>query len=166
MKIRELMEAVSSTSSAESKLAKLGRVLMDKAVTTKDDELSNAMARLGDALTQYGTTFGARNPQELVKKAGMPMEMIQKMLAFAEKVLAKEGDPASKTPDPSQDERNIESSIYASESATAGATSAGNVAVGAIYPNKPAKAKKNKDGTVKNALDMSANLMTGGSIKR
>ena len=52
------------------------------------------------------------------------------------------------------------------ETATAGATSAGNVAVGAVYKNKPAKQAKNKDGTAKNALDMKANLLTGGSIKR
>ena len=52
------------------------------------------------------------------------------------------------------------------ETATVGATSAANVSVGAVYKNKPAKAAKNKDGTVKNALDMKANLMTGGSIKR
>ena len=53
-----------------------------------------------------------------------------------------------------------------SESATAGATSAANVAIGPVYKNKPAKAAKNKDGTVKNAQDMDANLLTGGSIKR
>jgi hypothetical protein len=53
-----------------------------------------------------------------------------------------------------------------SEDATAGATSAANVSVGAVYKNKPAKQAKNKDGTAKNALDMKANLMTGGSIKR
>jgi len=53
------------------------------------------------------------------------------------------------------------------ESATAGATSAGNMAVGAVYPNKKGKTYKNKDGTAKNALDVKgANLMTGGSIKR
>lgn len=52
------------------------------------------------------------------------------------------------------------------ESATAGATSAANVGVGAVYKNKPAKAAKNKDGTVKNAQDMKTNLLTGGSIKR
>lgn len=52
------------------------------------------------------------------------------------------------------------------ETATAGATSAGNVAVGAVYKNKPAKQAKNKDGTAKNALDLKANLLTGGSIKR
>ncbi len=56
---------------------------------------------------------------------------------------------------------------HVGESATAGATSAGNMAVGAVYPNKKGKTFKNKDGTVKNALDVKgANLMTGGSIKR
>jgi hypothetical protein len=58
------------------------------------------------------------------------------------------------------------SSEDVAESATAGATSAANVAVGPVYKNKPAKAAKNKDGTVKNALDMNANLLTGGSLKR
>jgi hypothetical protein len=51
------------------------------------------------------------------------------------------------------------------ESATAGATSAANVGVGAVYKNKPAKTPKNKDGTVKNALDLKGtNLLTGGSL--
>lgn len=53
------------------------------------------------------------------------------------------------------------------ESASAGATSAGNVTVGAVYKNKPGKTYRNKDGTAKNALDIKgANLLTGGSIKR
>jgi hypothetical protein len=52
------------------------------------------------------------------------------------------------------------------ESADAGTTSAANMAVGPVYKNKPPKQPKNKDGTAKNALDMDANLMTGGSIKR
>jgi hypothetical protein len=50
------------------------------------------------------------------------------------------------------------------ETATAGATSSGNVGVGLVYPNKPVKVAKNKNGTVKNALDMGNNLITGGSI--
>ncbi len=50
------------------------------------------------------------------------------------------------------------------ETATAGSTSAGNISVGAIYPNKPIKSKKKKDGTVVNALDINNNLLTGGSI--
>jgi hypothetical protein len=52
------------------------------------------------------------------------------------------------------------------EEATGGSTSAGNVSVGPIYKNKPAKQAKNKDGTAKNALDLDVPLMTGGSIKR
>jgi hypothetical protein len=52
------------------------------------------------------------------------------------------------------------------EEPTAGATSTANVQVGPVYKNKPVKAAKNKDGTVKNALDMDANLLTGGSLKR
>ena len=53
------------------------------------------------------------------------------------------------------------------EYASAGSTSAGSIAGGPMYPNKPTKQRKNKDGTVKNALDMKdASLLTGGSIKR
>jgi hypothetical protein len=53
------------------------------------------------------------------------------------------------------------------ETATAGATSSANVAVGAVYKNKAGKTPKNKDGTAKNALDLKGtNLLTGGSIKR
>ena len=51
------------------------------------------------------------------------------------------------------------------ETATAGATSAGNVAIGAVYKNKPGNTAKNKDGTAKNALDLKGtNLLTGGSL--
>ena len=52
------------------------------------------------------------------------------------------------------------------ESGTVGGTTAANVGVGAVYKNRPVKASKNKDGTVKNAQDMDVNLLTGGSIKR
>lgn len=53
-----------------------------------------------------------------------------------------------------------------SEVATTGATSAGNVSMGAVYKNKQGKTPKEKNGTAKNALDYNANLLTGGSIKR
>jgi hypothetical protein len=57
--------------------------------------------------------------------------------------------------------------ILIKETATTGATSAGNVSVGAVYKNKTGKTLKNKDGTAKNALDIKgANLLTGGSLKR
>lgn len=52
------------------------------------------------------------------------------------------------------------------ETATAGATSAANVSVGAVYPNKPGKQpKKKKGGIAPNALDIKGgNLLTGGSL--
>lgn len=52
------------------------------------------------------------------------------------------------------------------EMADVGGTNAHAVSVGAIYKNKPGKTPKNKDGTAKNALDMKANLLTGGSIAK
>lgn len=68
------------------------------------------------------------------------------------------------TKKPNDDEQSFtEDSLE--ESATAGATSAANVSIGPTYKNKPAKAAKNPDGTVKNAQDMKGtNLITGGSI--
>jgi hypothetical protein len=52
------------------------------------------------------------------------------------------------------------------ETATAGATSAGNVSVGVVYPNvKGKQPKKRKGGTAPNALDMKGgNLLSGGSL--
>lgn len=52
------------------------------------------------------------------------------------------------------------------ETATAGATSAANVAVGAVYPNVPGKQPKKKKGKLApNALDIKgASLITGGSL--
>jgi hypothetical protein len=53
-----------------------------------------------------------------------------------------------------------------SEATDTATTNAASMGVGPVYKNKPPKQPKNKDGTAKNALDMDANLMTGGSIKR
>lgn len=64
------------------------------------------------------------------------------------------------------DVKHKKQAIPMDETATAGSTSAANVSVGAVYKNKAGKTPKNKDGTAKNALDMKANLLTGGSIKR
>ena len=51
------------------------------------------------------------------------------------------------------------------ESATAGAMSSSDFSVGVVYKNKPGKTAKNKDGTVKNALDLKGtSLLTGGSV--
>jgi len=72
------------------------------------------------------------------------------------KKAAKQGDAKHKNKD-----------YEMAESASAGATSAANVGVGPVYPNKTGKTNKNKDGTTKNALDVKGtNLLTGGSLKR
>lgn len=64
-----------------------------------------------------------------------------------------------------QDYEDIVAKESISETATAGSTSSANVNVGAVYKNKPGKTAKNKDGTAKNALDMTGtNLLTGGSL--
>jgi hypothetical protein len=81
-----LNEGSMEATSTEKKLANYGRILMDQAVTQKDDALSNMMSKVGDALTRYGTTFGARSLEELVKKTGTSPNIIKKLLAYAEKI--------------------------------------------------------------------------------
>jgi len=70
----------------QRKLANLGRVLMDLAATTKDDALSNMMAKVGNELTNYGATFGPSSLDELVKKTGASKGVIQKLLQHAQAV--------------------------------------------------------------------------------
>ena len=70
----------------QRKLANIGRVLMDQAASTKDDNLSNVMAKVGNELTNFGTPFGASNLQELIKKTNVSAEVIQKLLAYGEKI--------------------------------------------------------------------------------
>jgi len=81
-----LDEAYDDMSPTMRKLANYGRILMDQAAVTKDDELSNVMAKVGDALTRFGTSFGARSLEELVKKTETSPNVIKKLLAFAEKI--------------------------------------------------------------------------------
>ncbi len=69
----------------EKKLADLGRKMMDMGQKEKNDALSNAYARLGDALTRYGTTFGARNIKDLEKKTGMKQAIIMDLMKRAAK---------------------------------------------------------------------------------
>ena len=70
----------------QRKLANLGRVLMDLATTTKDDNLSNMMAKVGNELTNFGATFGPKNVDELMAKTGASKVIIQKLLAHAQAV--------------------------------------------------------------------------------
>lgn len=94
MKINEVIarEANYETGEGNRKLAAIGRVLMDRAATTKDDALSNLMAKVGNELTSYDTTFGARSLPELLKKAGVSKEMLMKLMKYGEAELKKAGD--------------------------------------------------------------------------
>ena len=59
-------------------VANVGRKLMDIAATTsmkglKDEEIGryNRMASFGDTLTRFGTPFGPRNLEEVLKTSGI-----------------------------------------------------------------------------------------------
>ena len=83
------------TSPQQKKLANYGRILMDQAATTKDDALSNMMAKVGNELTNFGATFGSRTLEELCKKTGTTPNIVKKLLAYAEKISATQKDIAS-----------------------------------------------------------------------
>ena len=78
-------------SNAQKLLAEIGRTLMDKAVTTKDDELSTAMSRLGNELTGYGEIGYAKKTKELARKTGLNPGTISKLVDYGHAVLKKEG---------------------------------------------------------------------------
>ena len=85
-------EAGAELSSTQRKLANYGRILMDQAATTKDDGLSNIMAKVGNELTNFGATFGSKSLEELVKKTGASPNIIKKLLAYAEQISATQSD--------------------------------------------------------------------------
>jgi hypothetical protein len=82
---------------AGKELSRLGRIIMDKAVTTKDDKLSNIMSKVGNELTMFGGPGGASSLPELEKKTGVPYTIIEKLMKFAMKqkdtTLSKVKDP-------------------------------------------------------------------------
>ena len=93
------------TNPAGGELSKLGRILMDKAVTTKDDALSNVMSRIGDELTNYGEAGGARSIEELCKKARCSEPQLMKLMKWAQQ----QEDTSLqkiKDPDPSPDDED------------------------------------------------------------
>jgi hypothetical protein len=96
MKKENIKEGYDHPQGAE--LSRMGRILMDKAVTTKDDALSNVLARVGDELTRYGAPGGASSIEELVKKVNLPKEKILKLMQWAK---AQKDDSLSKVKDPS-----------------------------------------------------------------
>ena len=71
------------TNPAGGELARIGRILMDKAATTKDDALSNVLGRVGDQLTMYGDSGGAQSMEELVKRTNVKKEHLMKLIKWA-----------------------------------------------------------------------------------
>jgi hypothetical protein len=154
MKLREMFETNYNHGHADPHAPQLGA---DERRRAKHDELQHELGHETNniAITINGKTWkvvpckGTADSQEERK-------YLQHMKDWAEKKSASSGKKWTV--------HLTGASI--TETATVGSTSAVNVGVGAVYKNKPPKQPKNKDGTAKNALDMNANLMTGGSIKR
>ena len=135
-------------SSQQRKLANLGRVLMDQATTTKDDELSNVMAKVGNELTNFGATFGPKNLNDLVKKTDTPAPVIQKLLAYADKILTAQNKIKADHKD-----GGLNDSMYENN--------AGSIAAVAA----PVGGMISRNNTGKNGLD-SDNLMGGPKKKK
>ena len=80
-----------------AKLSRLGIILMDKAITTKDDALSNVLSRVGDELTRYGAPGGARDIKDLEARTKLPQAKIMKLMSWAD---AQKDTSLSKVKDP------------------------------------------------------------------
>ena len=68
-------------------VAKIGRKLMDISVNMpmkglKDEEIarSNRMSSFGDALTRFGSTFGPRNLNEVLKLSGVSVKEAEEFM--------------------------------------------------------------------------------------
>jgi hypothetical protein len=96
------MDEASYDHPGAAKLAEIGRKVMDMAVKVKDDKLSNMMSTVGDELTRFGAPGGARSTQELEKRCGCPMSVIEKIM----KAASKRPDTLDKVrdPEPSNDD--------------------------------------------------------------
>ena len=156
MKISDILKEGDNfdLSPQQRKLANLGRVLMDQATTTKDDALSNVMAKVGNELTNFGATFGPKNLNDLVKKTDTPAPVIQKLLAYADKIYKAKNDLSK-----DHDDGGLNDSI--SETTSAGAVAAVAAPVGGMIRRQ----MKNQDGTAKNALDQD-NVLSNGKTKK
>jgi len=108
MKIKDVMSEMQKTSidPQHAKLAELGRTLMDMAASHKDDVESNQMAKLGSAMTEFGTSFGPKNLMDIVKMTGLKPDAIQKLVGAAQKQLNTAG-PVRKAKDPVEKESTV-----------------------------------------------------------
>ena len=157
----------------QRKIVALGHILKTQAATTKDDALSNAMARVGDELTSYGATFGPKNLKDVESKSGISIPVIQKLVKFAQQIESQQSSLKKDHEDGGLDDTNDTDDDYGdaakadafAKSKMGETTSAGSVAaVAAPIGGMQSRQMKNPDGTVKNALD-SDTLMAGKKKK-
>ena len=80
------------TSKNQIILGRIGRTLMDISANApmkglKDAEIGrfNRMATFGDTLTRFGTTFGPRNLEEVLKTSGITIEEAKEFMAIGAK---------------------------------------------------------------------------------
>ena len=114
MKINEVTEGRGpdyETNPAYKKLSNIGRALMAHSETASmkgksDDEIGmfNKMSGFGDALTRFGTTFGPKNIEELMKDTGLNAKEIKSLMAFGEKLAAQKKAPAPVAQDEPEDD--------------------------------------------------------------
>ena len=114
MKINEVTEGHGpdyETNPAYKKLSNIGRALMTHSETVSmkgksDAEIGmyNKMSSFGDALTRFGTTFGPKNIEELMKDTGLDAKTIKSLMAFGEKLAAK--GVKAKVADPEDEPEN------------------------------------------------------------
>ena len=99
------------TNPAGGELSRIGRILMDKSVTVKDDALSNVLGRVGDELTRYGEAGGAASIDELCKRARCDKNQLMKLMKWAQqqedKSLEKVKDPDPKPEDDEDEKESI-----------------------------------------------------------
>ena len=100
------------TNPAGGELSRIGRILMDKSITVKDDALSNVLGRVGDELTRYGEAGGAQSIDELCKRSRCNKDQLMKMMKWAQQQkdtsLQKVKDP---DPKPDDEEDDLKDSV-------------------------------------------------------
>ena len=86
MKMNDIITESAELTPQQAKLASLGRILMNQAVTEKDMELSNTMSKVGNELSRFGALFAARSLAELVQKTGVSSTVIKKLMDHAHEI--------------------------------------------------------------------------------
>jgi len=105
-------------------------------------------------LTNFGANFGPKNLKDLVSKTDVPAPVIQKLLAYADKILT-----AQTNLQKDQKDGGLNDSMY--ETTTAGAVASVATPVGGLVSRQ----MKNPDGTAKNGLD-SDNVLSNSKPKK